>query len=76
VPGSTNNYDVLLEAVHDSKTGIVHIQYEQGLYRLVLDLINCDKTPANIDSFYHDCKVQLSPLVVHTSNSKSVPDST
>jgi hypothetical protein len=51
-PGSTHNYDVLLEAVHDSKAGIVHIQYEQGLYRLVLELMNCDKTSTNIDSFF------------------------
>ncbi len=59
-----------MEAVHDSKAGIVHVQYEQGLYRLVLDLMNCDKTPTNIDSFfYDDWKVQLSRLVVHTSNS-------
>gem|GEM_PF-5651523 len=56
---------------------MVHIQYEQGLYRLVLDLMNCDKTPTNIDSFfYDDCKVQLSPLVEHTSNSKSAEHTT
>jgi hypothetical protein len=56
--------------------GLVHIRFEQDLYRLVLDSMDCDKTPTTTDSFYHDYKVRLSPLVVHTSNSKSAADST
>lgn len=75
-PGSAPNFDVLSEAVHDSKVGIVPIGFEQDLYRLVLDPMDCDTTPTNTDSFYHDYKVRLSPLVIHTSNSKSATDST
>jgi len=58
-PYNEHNSDVLLKAAHDSMADIVHIQYEQGLYGLVLDPINPDKTTTNIDSFYHDCKVPI-----------------
>jgi glycosyltransferase involved in cell wall biosynthesis len=58
-PYNPHNSDVLLKAVYDSKADIVHIQYEHGLYGLVLDPINPHKTTTNIDSFYHDCKVPI-----------------
>lgn len=58
-PYNENNSDVLLKAVHDSKADIVHIQYEQGLYGLVLDPINPEKATTNIDTFYHYCKVPI-----------------
>ena len=58
-PYNEHNSDVLLKAVYDSKADIVHIQYEQGLYGLVLNPVNPEKTTTNIDSFYHDCKVPI-----------------
>lgn len=58
-PYNARNSDVLLKAVYDSKADIVHIQYEHGLYGLILDPINPHKTTTNIDSFYHDCKVPI-----------------
>ncbi|HET7148924.1 MAG TPA: glycosyltransferase family 4 protein [Candidatus Nitrosopolaris sp.] len=58
-PYNEHNSDVILKAVHDSKADIVHIQYEQGLYGLVLDPINPEKATTNIDTFYHDCKVPI-----------------
>jgi glycosyltransferase involved in cell wall biosynthesis len=54
-----HNSCVLLKAVHDLKPDIVHIQYEPGLYGLVLDPINPKNTTTNIDSFYYDCKIPI-----------------
>jgi glycosyltransferase involved in cell wall biosynthesis len=53
------NSDVLLKATRDSKADIVHIQYEPGLYGLVLDPFNPHNTTTNIDSFYYDCKTPI-----------------
>lgn len=36
-PYNKHNSDVLSKAIRDSKADIVHIQYEPGLYGLVLD---------------------------------------
>jgi glycosyltransferase involved in cell wall biosynthesis len=58
-PYNAHNSDVLLKAVYDSKADIVHIQYEHGLYGLVLDPIDPHKTTTNIDSFYYDCKAPI-----------------
>lgn len=58
-PYNEHNSDVLSKAVYDSKADIIHIQYEQGLYGLILDPINPHKTITNIDSFYHDSKVPI-----------------
>jgi hypothetical protein len=48
-----------LKAIHDLKPDIVHIQYEPGLYGLVLDPINPKNTTTNIDSFYYDCNIPI-----------------
>jgi len=48
-----------LKAIHELKPDIVHIQYEPGLYGLVLDPINPKNTTTNIDSFYYDCKIPI-----------------
>jgi glycosyltransferase involved in cell wall biosynthesis len=53
------NSDVLSKAVSDSKADLVHIQYETGLYGLVLNPFNPHNTTTTIDSFYHDCKVPI-----------------
>ena len=54
-----DNSDILLKAIRDSKADIVHIQYEPGLYGLVLDPFNPHNTTTNIDSFYHNCKTPI-----------------
>ena len=65
-PTNDDNYKVLLKIVDEIRPDIVHIQYEHGLYGLVLDPINPNKTRTNIDLFYDKCDV---PIVTtfHTS---------
>jgi glycosyltransferase involved in cell wall biosynthesis len=58
-PLNSHNSEVLLNAVTNSKPDIVHVQYEHGLYGLVLDPINPTKISTNIDSFYARCKVPI-----------------
>jgi glycosyltransferase involved in cell wall biosynthesis len=58
-PSNPHNSEVLLNAVTNSKPDIVHVQYEHGLYGLVLDPINPTKISTNIDSFYARCKVPI-----------------
>jgi glycosyltransferase involved in cell wall biosynthesis len=65
-PANDDNYKVLLKIVDELRPDIVHIQYEHGLYGLVLDSLNPKKTRTNIDLFYDKCDV---PIVTtfHTS---------
>jgi hypothetical protein len=58
-PFNPHNSEVLLGVVSKSKPDIVHIQYEHGLYGLVLDPINPTRISTNIDSFYARCKVPI-----------------
>jgi glycosyltransferase involved in cell wall biosynthesis len=58
-PYNKHNSDVISKAVRDSKADIVHIQYEPGLYGLLLDPINPNNTTTTIDSFYHDCRIPI-----------------
>ena len=58
-PFNSHNSEVLLNAVINSKPDIVHVQYEHGLYGLVLDPVNPTKISTNIDSFYARCKVPI-----------------
>ena len=58
-PSNSQNSDVLLDAVAKSKPDLVHVQYEHGLYGLVLDPINPTNISTNIDSFYARCKVPI-----------------
>jgi glycosyltransferase involved in cell wall biosynthesis len=58
-PSNSQNSEVLLNAVTELKPDIVHIQYEHGLYGLMLDLINPTKISTNIDSFYSRCNVPI-----------------
>jgi glycosyltransferase involved in cell wall biosynthesis len=65
-PANNENYRVLLKLVDEIQPDIVHIQYEHGLYGLVLDPLNPNKTRTNIDLFYDKCGI---PIVTtfHTS---------
>jgi len=58
-PDNPENSDVLLKIVEKIKPDLVHIQYEPGLYGLILDPINPKMTSTNIDSFYRYCKTPI-----------------
>lgn len=65
-PSNDRNSEVLLNIIEKTSPDIVHVQYEHGLYGLILDPINPRNTRTNIDSFYEKCTV---PIVTtfHTS---------
>jgi glycosyltransferase involved in cell wall biosynthesis len=65
-PSNDHNSEILLEIVEQISPDIVHVQYEHGLYGLILDPVNPRNTRTNIDSFYGRCKA---PIVTtfHTS---------
>ena len=58
-PNNPHNSDVLLRIVEEISPDIVHVQYEPGLYGLVLIPINPKNTNTNIDLFYDKCKVSV-----------------
>lgn len=58
-PYNTDDSNVILELVDKIKPDIVHLQYEQGMYGLVMNGLNPRKTRTNIDSFYDRCKVPI-----------------
>ncbi len=58
-PTNIHNSEVLLRIVNEIQPDIVHVQYEPGLYGLVLDPINPKKTSTNIESFYDKCKIPI-----------------
>jgi hypothetical protein len=63
---NNENYRALLKIVDEIQPDIVCIQCEHGLYGLVLDQLNPNKTRTNIDLFYDLCNI---PIVTtfHTS---------
>src|SRR5918992_482354 len=59
-PSNERNSDVLLKIVEEqSQPDIVHVQFEPGLYGLVLDSANPSSSGTYIDQFYHRCKVPI-----------------
>ena len=58
-PSHIDDSNIILRAVDRAKPDIVHIQYEQGMYGLVLGELDPRKTRTNIDSFYSRCKVPI-----------------
>jgi len=58
-PKHNDDSNLLLHLVDNIKPDIVHVQYEQGMYGLVLNGLDPRKTHTNIDSFYNDCKVPI-----------------
>ena len=58
-PSNERNSDVLLKIVEESHPDIVHVQFEPGLYGLVLDSRNPRSSRTFIDPFYHRCKVPI-----------------
>lgn len=58
-PKNTQNSEALLKITSELKPDIVHIQFEPGLYGLVLDVKDPRKSGTYIDSFYNQCKVPI-----------------
>ena len=58
-PKNPHNSDVLLKIVNDLKPDIVHVQFEPGLYGLILDPLHPKKSGTYIDAFYTKCKIPI-----------------
>jgi len=58
-PKNPHNSDVLLKIVNDLKPDIVHVQFEPGLYGLILDPLDPKKSGTYIDAFYTKCKIPI-----------------
>jgi glycosyltransferase involved in cell wall biosynthesis len=58
-PKNTQNWEALLKITSELQPDIVHIQFEPGLYGLVLDAKDPRKSGTYIDSFYHQCKIPI-----------------
>jgi glycosyltransferase involved in cell wall biosynthesis len=58
-PKNPHNSDVLLKIVNDLKPDVVHVQFEPGLYGLILDPLDPKKSGTYIDSFYTKCKIPI-----------------
>jgi glycosyltransferase involved in cell wall biosynthesis len=58
-PSNERNSDVLLKIVEESRPDIVHVQFEPGLYGLILDSRNPRASRTFLDLFYHKCKVPI-----------------
>src|SRR5919112_2035989 len=58
-PSNERNSDVLLKIVQESGPDIVHVQFEPGLYGLILDSRNPRASRTFVDPFYHRCKVPI-----------------
>lgn len=59
-PTNERNSEVLLKIVEEqSRPDVVHIQFEPGLYGLVLDSGNPSTSRTYIDQFYYRCKVPI-----------------
>ena len=59
-PTSERNSDVLIKIVEEqSRPDVVHVQFEPGLYGLILNSANPSASRTFIDQFYHKCKVPI-----------------
>jgi glycosyltransferase involved in cell wall biosynthesis len=59
-PSNERNSDVLLKIVEEqSRPDVVHVQFEPGLYGLMLDPAKLSASRTFIDDFYYRCKVPI-----------------
>ena len=58
-PTNTHNSERLLEIVNDAKPDVVHVQFEPGLYGLIMDPTNPKNSRTYIDPFYRNCKIPI-----------------
>jgi glycosyltransferase involved in cell wall biosynthesis len=58
-PKNKQNSEVLQKIICELKPDIVHIQFEPGLYGLILDIKDPRKSGTYIDSFYDQCNIPI-----------------
>jgi glycosyltransferase involved in cell wall biosynthesis len=58
-PGNEQNSYILSKIVNEVKLDIVHIQFEPGLYGLMLGTTYPRKSGTHIDLFYMKCKIPI-----------------
>lgn len=59
-PSNERNSDVLIKIVEEqSRPDVVHVQFEPGLYGLILNSSNPSASRTFVDQFYHKCKVPI-----------------
>lgn len=58
-PKNTKNSEVLMQIVEEARPDVVHVQFEPGLYGLILDPKDPRKSGTYIDSFYRTCRVPI-----------------
>jgi glycosyltransferase involved in cell wall biosynthesis len=59
-PSNERNSDVLIKIVEEqSRPDVVHVQFEPGLYGLILNSAHPSASRTFIDQFYHKCKVPI-----------------
>jgi glycosyltransferase involved in cell wall biosynthesis len=58
-PNIAYNSDLLLKIVNELKPDIVHVQFDPGLYGLILDSKDPRKAWTSIDQFYIKCKIPI-----------------
>jgi glycosyltransferase involved in cell wall biosynthesis len=54
-PTNMQNSQILLKIVSEARPDIVHIQFEPGMYGLIIDPKNPKNSGTYIDSFYRKC---------------------
>ena len=58
-PKNAQNSEILLETAGKIHPDIIHVQYEPGMYGLVIDNVNPSKTITYIDSFYRKSNLPI-----------------
>jgi glycosyltransferase involved in cell wall biosynthesis len=58
-PTNAKNSDVLLEIVDKIEPDVVHVQFEPGMYGLIIDPKDPRKSGTHIDQFYTRCKTPI-----------------
>src|SRR5918911_1050212 len=58
-PTNIANSELLLRIVHDTKPDVVHVQFEPGLYGLIMDLADPRNSRTYVDSFYRNCNTPI-----------------
>ncbi|MDQ3872129.1 MAG: hypothetical protein M3258_00775 [Thermoproteota archaeon] len=58
-PENKGNSDLLLNIVEESRPDVVHVQFEPGLYGLILDPSNPSASRTFIDDFYRRSRVTI-----------------
>ena len=58
-PTNEQNSQILLKLVDEVKPDVVHIQFEPGMYGLLIDPKNPKNSGTYLDSFYRKCRIPI-----------------